>query len=122
MSAFDALHDIRLVSKGPVYSSLREPLPTFGWAPFKHPDIIVKPQLKQFDAETGRITFADDTTVDDVDIIFFATGYDFSFPFLPQEKVRNRRIRGLYQHVFDIADPSLAFIGMVSTDGNHWPL
>ncbi|OIW26195.1 hypothetical protein CONLIGDRAFT_683185, partial [Coniochaeta ligniaria NRRL 30616] len=82
--------------------------------PFKHPDIIIKPQLKHFDAETGRITFADDTTVDDVDIIFFATGYDFSFPFLPREKVQDRRIQGLYQHVFDIADPSLAFIGMIS--------
>ncbi|KAB5572172.1 thiol-specific monooxygenase [Coniochaeta sp. 2T2.1] len=114
VSAFDALHDIRVVSKGPVYASLREPLKTFGWAPFQHPDIIVKPRLKRFDAETGRITFLDDTTVDDVDIIFFATGYDFSFPFLPQEKVRNRRIQGVYQHVFDIADPSLAFIGMIS--------
>lgn len=58
----------------------------------------------------------DGSSIDDVDVVLFATGYDFSFPFLPNSnvKISNRRIQGLYQHVFSINDPGLAFIGMVS--------
>ncbi|KAI8245919.1 Thiol-specific monooxygenase [Colletotrichum sp. SAR 10_96] len=114
VSAFDALHDIRLVSRTPVIASLREPLPAFGWAPFTHPDIIIKPQITHFCHKTGRITFSDKSIVDDVDIVLFATGYDFSFPFLPKLKIKNRRIPRLYQHVFHTDDPSLAFVGMVT--------
>ncbi|KAF9873047.1 thiol-specific monooxygenase [Colletotrichum karsti] len=114
VSAFDALHDIRLVAQTPVIASLREPLPAFGWAPFTHPDITIKSQIKHFCHKTGRITFSDKSTVDDVDIVLFATGYDFSFPFLPKLKVENRRIPGLYQHVFHVDDPTLAFVGMVT--------
>lgn len=113
MSAFDALHDIRLVSQKPVIASLKEPLAAFGWAPFTHPDIIVKPQITNFCPKSGLITFSDGSTADEVDTVVFATGYDFSFPFLPKQKVENRRVPGLYQHVFNIDDPTLAFVGMV---------
>lgn len=51
--------------------------------------------------------------MDDVDVVLFATGYDFSFPFLLKLKVENRRVPRLYQHVFQTDDPSLAFVGMV---------
>ncbi|KAF4921498.1 Thiol-specific monooxygenase [Colletotrichum viniferum] len=114
VSAFDALHDIRLVSQTPVIASLREPLPAFGWTPFTHPDITIKPQITHFCHKTGRITFSDKSTVDDVDVVLFATGYHFSFPFLPKLKVENRRVPRLYQHVFHTDDPSLAFVGMVT--------
>lgn len=114
ISAFDAVHDIRLVSKLPVISSLRKPNPLFTEAAFKHPDIIVKTQIESFSPDSGRITFLDGSSVDDVDIILFATGYDFSVPFLPDLKGVNKRIPGLYQHVFKTDNPSLAFIGMVS--------
>lgn len=114
VSAFDALHEIRAVSKHPVIASLRQPLPAFGWGPFKHPHIEVRQPIVRLDPETRTVTFDDGSTVADVDVIFFATGYDFSFPFLPTIEVRNRRIQGLYQHVFNIDDPSLGFMGMVS--------
>ncbi|KAK1718097.1 putative dimethylaniline monooxygenase [Colletotrichum acutatum] len=114
VSAFDALHDIRLVSQKPVIASLKEPLAAFGWAPFTHPDITIKPQVTNFCPKSGRITFSDGSTVDEVDAVVFATGYDFSFPFLPKKKVENRRVPGLYQHVFNINDPTLAFVGMVT--------
>lgn len=113
MSAFDALHDIRLVSKHPIISSLRMPEPTFGWAPFTHPDIDNRPTISAFDPESGRITFTDDTFISDVDVVLFATGYEFSFPFLPSVKPVNQRVPRLYQHVFKTSDPTLAFIGMV---------
>ncbi|KAK1676888.1 thiol-specific monooxygenase [Colletotrichum godetiae] len=114
VSAFDALHDIRLVSQKPVIASLREPLAAFGWAPFTHPDIAIKPQLINFCPKSGHITFSDGSSVDGVDAVVFATGYDFSFPFLPKQKVENRRVPGLYQHVFNTNDPTLAFVGMVT--------
>ena len=114
VSAFDALHEIRIVAKHPVISSVQDPLPAFGWTAFKHPHVAIKPPISHFH-DDGRIDFSDGSSVFDVDIILFATGYDFSFPFLPDvsARINNRRIRGLYQHVFDIEDPTLAFIGMV---------
>ncbi|KAJ3550208.1 hypothetical protein NM208_g97 [Fusarium decemcellulare] len=114
VSAFDALHDIRLMSKLPVHSSLRQPSAIFGWAPFTHPDIENHPSISSIDPDTGRITFSDDTFVDDVDVVLFATGFAFNFPFLPNVKPVNGRIPGLYQHVFKSDDPSLAFMGMVT--------
>lgn len=114
VSAFDTLHDVRTVSQLPIISSLRKPSQVFTAVPFTHPDIINRPEIVSFDAETGRITFADQSYVDDVDNIIFATGYEFSFPFLPKQVVRNGRVPGLYQHVFSMNDSSLAFIGMVT--------
>lgn len=114
ISAFDAVHDIRLVSKLPVISSLRKPNPLFTEAAFTHPDITIKTQIESFSPDSGSITFSDGSSVDDVDIVLFATGYDFSVPFLPDLKGVNKRIPGLYQHVFKTDNPSLAFIGMVS--------
>jgi Flavin-binding monooxygenase-like len=113
VSAFDALHDIRRVSKLPIISALRTPSGVFGRTPFTHPHIDNRSEISEFDPETGRITFADGSTAEDVDAVLFATGFEFSFPFLPDVKPANRRIPGLYQHVFKIDNPSLAFIGMV---------
>ncbi|KAF6806737.1 thiol-specific monooxygenase [Colletotrichum sojae] len=71
-----------------------------------------KDKITFVDAETGRITFVDGTWVDDVDVLLFATGYGFSFSFLSEIKSVNKRIPGLYQHVFLAKDPSVAFLGM----------
>lgn len=114
MSAFDALHDIRLVSQTPVISSLRKPNGLFGMSPFTHPDISNQTEISAFDPETGRLTFIDDSWIDDVDCVLLATGFQFSFPFLPSVKPVNGRLPGLYQHIFQISDPTLAFLGMVS--------
>ncbi|KAL1606159.1 hypothetical protein SLS60_003560 [Paraconiothyrium brasiliense] len=114
VSAFDTLHDVRTVSKLPVISSLRRPSPVFGPTPFTHPDILNRPAIAALDADNGRVTFTDGTYADGVDHIVFATGYEFSFPFLEDFQPKNGRIPGLYQHVFHDGDPSLAFIGMVT--------
>lgn len=86
----------------------------FGSAPFQHADILNKPEIVAFDAEKDRVFFGDGSHVDNVDAVVFATGYEFSFPFLPDVKPINGRIPGLYQHIFKASDPSLAFIGMVT--------
>lgn len=115
VSAFDAIHEIRQVAQHPVISSLREPIAAFGWSAFTHPHITIKPQISKFHRD-GTIEFWDGSSVRNIDIVLFATGYDFSFPFLPEPHGRtvDRRVENLYQHVFDIKDPTLAFIGMVS--------
>lgn len=114
ISAIDVLQDIKDVVKQPVYASLRQPLPTVGWVPFTHPRISIKKEIIRFDPDSGRIHFNDGTSLTDVDHIVFATGYNFTLPFLPNIKIPNRRIPGLYLHVFSIADPTLIFIGAVS--------
>ncbi|KAF4545482.1 Thiol-specific monooxygenase [Lasiodiplodia theobromae] len=114
ISAIDVLQDIKDVVKQPVYASLRQPLPTVGWVPFTHPRISIKKEIIRFDPDSGRIYFNDGTSLTDVDHIVFATGYNFTLPFLPNIKIPNRRIPGLYLHVFSIADPTLIFIGAVT--------
>ncbi len=110
----------------PVYGSLRgEPIPVFGLVPWTHPHVVVKPQITNFDAETGRIFFEDGSVVDNIDHVIFGTGYTFSFPFLPdlQKKVKTqyRRLPGVYQHTWNIEDPTLAFVGMVSSPFAYFP-
>lgn len=107
------------MAQTPVYAALRgEPIPAFGWEPFLHPDIVVKKEISRLDSETGRVFFADGSSLDDVDHIVFGTGYTFSVPYLEhvQERISNayRRLPGVYQHTWDIEDPTLAFVGMVS--------
>ncbi|KAI0381815.1 FAD/NAD(P)-binding domain-containing protein [Hypomontagnella monticulosa] len=118
ISAHEVVHEILEAAQTPVYASLRgEPIPAFGWEPFLHPDIVVKKEITRLDPETGRIFFADGSTLDDVDHIVFGTGYTFSVPFLEhvQKRIRNayRRLPGVYQHTWDIEDPTLTFIGML---------
>ena len=108
------------MAQAPVYAAIRgDPIPAFGWIPFEHPKNEVRKQISRLDAETGRVHFADGSHLDNVDHILFGTGYTFSFPFLPhvQKRVSEayRRLPGVWQHTWDIEDPSLAFVGMVRT-------
>jgi hypothetical protein len=119
VSSHEIVHEVLDVAKQPVYASIRgDPIPAFGWEPFHHPHIEVKKQIQRFEPETGRIVFEDGSHLDDVDHVYFGTGYTFSVPFLPkvQECVKkaNRRLPGVYQHTWNIDDPSLTFIGQVS--------
>ena len=45
-------------------------------------------------------------------MIILCTGYNVEFPFLPEQH-RSQSITDLYKYVFDINDPSLAFVGYV---------
>lgn len=119
VSSHEVLHEILPQAQHPVYASIRgEPIPAFGWAPFKHPHVSIKKQISSLDPLTGKVTFADGTELNDVDHIVFGTGYTFSLPWLPhvQERISKayRRLPGVYQHTWDIEDPTLTFVGMVS--------
>ncbi|KAI0840051.1 FAD/NAD(P)-binding domain-containing protein [Hypoxylon sp. FL0890] len=118
ISAHEVIHEILDVAQTPVYAALRgEPSPVFGWEPFQHLDIAIQKEITRLDPETGRVFFKDGSTLDDVDYIIFGTGYTFSVPYLShvQDRIRNayRRLPGVYQHTWDIEDPTLTFVGML---------
>jgi len=120
VSSHEIIHEILPFAQHPVYASLRgPPIAVFGWAPFLHPHIALRPEIVRFDEVTGNVHLKDGQVIEGVDHVIFGTGYAFSLPFLPQVQERitqkgvDRRLPGVYQHTFNILDPSLTFVGMV---------
>ncbi|KAH7017960.1 uncharacterized protein B0I36DRAFT_394475 [Microdochium trichocladiopsis] len=80
-----------------------------------------KPIIKEFGTD-GRITFNDESYLDDVDIVVYCTGYKTSFPFW-NEKANGRalwdyaenRLRGCYWHTFLRDFPTIALVGVPRT-------
>ncbi|KAI8097535.1 uncharacterized protein BX664DRAFT_293123 [Halteromyces radiatus] len=101
------------------------------------PDNVVhKPLIESFwskDPDTGKkildgkITFTDGSTLDDIDIVIFATGYKVNHPYLgslrtlteddandsdlPLVVMSNKGVQNTYKDIFLITDPTLAFAG-----------
>ncbi|KAK5601874.1 hypothetical protein CRENBAI_019517 [Crenichthys baileyi] len=76
--------------------------------------VQVKHKVREF-RETS-VVFADGSIIDKVDVVVFATGYNYCFPFLPPELQAKcgYRLR-LYKHVFPptLAEPTLAVVGFI---------
>jgi len=60
----------------------------------------------------GKEVVFSDGTKQEFDLIIMSTGYKVSYPFLPK-RYADVSIRQRYKFVFDMEDPSLAFIGLV---------
>ncbi|XP_069088133.1 dimethylaniline monooxygenase [N-oxide-forming] 2-like [Pleurodeles waltl] len=79
--------------------------------------VVVKPSVVKF---TDSSVIFDDGTSEDIEVIIFATGFDFTFPFLDESvmKPSNSKVL-LYKHVFppDLEKPTLAFIGIIQPIG-----
>lgn len=59
-----------------------------------------------------------------IDMIVFATGYNYDFPYLPNNAVYKSGHRiGLYKHVFppNLEHPTLAVVGFIHSDGAIMP-
>ncbi|XP_069593328.1 flavin-containing monooxygenase 5-like [Ranitomeya imitator] len=85
--------------------------------------VLVKPNVKEF---TERdVIFEDGTVEKNIDVVFFATGYSFSFPFFedPDLKVEQNHI-SLYKHVFPphLEKTTVAFIGLIQPIGAIMPI
>ncbi|KAL1594640.1 hypothetical protein SLS60_010401 [Paraconiothyrium brasiliense] len=110
---FSELHNI---VSGPLYVSQRGHNEALD-AAWSLPNVLIKPQISRISASSTSgvfISFADGTEVDNVDKVHFATGYRLSYPYLyPDPVAPSGRLTGFYQHVFNIADPSLAVVGQV---------
>ncbi|KAI2466479.1 putative dimethylaniline monooxygenase [Annulohypoxylon bovei var. microspora] len=80
-----------------------------------------KPVVSAYSASTGRIHFADGTSLSgtDVDTVIYATGYKPSFPFWniarnggPLFDYSRNRLAGSYQHTFFRAHATLGLVGL----------
>ncbi|XP_054458151.1 flavin-containing monooxygenase 5-like [Anoplopoma fimbria] len=85
--------------------------------------VQVKPNVKEFCG--SRAVFDDGSFVDKVDVVVFATGFNYSFPFLPSalQAKSGYRLR-LYKHVFPpaLTKPTLAVVGFIHGFGAINPL
>ena len=77
------------------------------------------PEIREFlpSATHDRaVVFLDGRVEAGIDNIVFCTGYFYSYPFLssiqPPLIESGKRVQSLYQHVFSIEHPSLAFVGL----------
>jgi len=86
-------------------------------------NIVIKPNIRRL-TETG-VEFEDGSVVDDVDVVFYATGYVFGFPFMdhPAFVVESNQVN-LFKYVFppDIQPATAAVIGCVQTKGAIFPV
>lgn len=57
----------------------------------------------------------DGTTVDDIDVFLFCTGYKYNFPFLDTNcgiRVDDNYVIPLYKHFINIEHPSMCIVGV----------
>ncbi|XP_045839144.1 dimethylaniline monooxygenase [N-oxide-forming] 2 [Meles meles] len=84
--------------------------------------IKVKPTVKEL-TETSAI-FEDGTVEEKIDVIVFATGYTFSFPFLEDSLVKvEDKMVSLYKYMFPphLEKSTLACIGLIQPLGSIFP-
>ncbi|XP_062437650.1 dimethylaniline monooxygenase [N-oxide-forming] 2-like [Rhea pennata] len=80
--------------------------------------VVLKPNVKEF---TESLAVFEDGTTENIDVVVFATGYVFSFPFL-EDSVRSlfKHSCSLYKYIFppQLEKPTLAIIGLVQLTGS----
>ncbi|EED17017.1 dimethylaniline monooxygenase, putative [Talaromyces stipitatus ATCC 10500] len=80
------------------------------------PNLRMMPTIEEFLVDKRAVRFSNGHVETDVDSVIFCTGYLYSFPFL--ESLRQSLtpdgsyVRHLYQHLFFIDDPTLAFVAL----------
>ncbi|WP_149261384.1 NAD(P)/FAD-dependent oxidoreductase [Actinomadura sp. K4S16] len=85
-----------------------------------HGEVAARPGIDRLDGD--RVVFTDGTA-DPVDLIVWATGYRVSIPFLsPRWLGPAPEGLPLYKRVFHLADPSLAFVGLMQSTGAALPV
>ncbi|CAL8254753.1 unnamed protein product [Merluccius merluccius] len=85
--------------------------------------VQMKPNVKEFCGSS--VVFVDGSVLDKVDVVVFATGYNYSFPFLPPDlqAKSGHRLR-LFRHVFPpgLSRPTLAVVGFIHALGAINPM
>lgn len=87
----------------------------------KRKNVTFKPVVTNYElTESGfNAVFSDGTKLENPDIVVYATGFQFSYPFLIRSygdiTLDGKIVPDLYQHTFLINEPLIAFIG-VPTD------
>ncbi|XP_063796080.1 flavin-containing monooxygenase 3-like isoform X1 [Pseudophryne corroboree] len=84
--------------------------------------VVVRPNIKRF-TETAAV-FEDGSLMENVDVVIFATGYSYAYPFMDDAIVKNSKNKvSLYKGVFPptLEKPTLAVIGLVQSLGGIPP-
>ncbi|XP_074008830.1 flavin-containing monooxygenase 3-like isoform X2 [Numenius arquata] len=81
--------------------------------------VVMKPNVKEF-RETS-VLFQDGTVQDDVDVVVFATGYTYAYPFMEDDSIiksRDNQVT-LYKGILppQLEKPTMAVIGLVQSLG-----
>uniref|UniRef100_A0A674MLW9 Flavin-containing monooxygenase n=1 Tax=Takifugu rubripes TaxID=31033 RepID=A0A674MLW9_TAKRU len=80
--------------------------------------VKVKPNVKEF--RGSSVIFVDGSVLEKVDVVVFATGYEYNFSYLPSDlqAKSGHRLR-LYKHVFQptLTRPTLAMVGFIHSFG-----
>ncbi|MEV8452520.1 NAD(P)-binding domain-containing protein [Streptomyces sp. NPDC052095] len=85
-----------------------------------HGEVTARPGIQRLDED--RVVFTDHTT-EDVDVIIWATGYHVTIPFLDRTWLGDDpETMPLYQRVFHLDDPTLAFVGLMQSTGAALPV
>ncbi|MEU8544073.1 NAD(P)-binding domain-containing protein [Streptomyces sp. NPDC048717] len=85
-----------------------------------HGEVAARPGITRLDGD--QVTFTDGTTAG-VDVIVWATGYRVTIPFLSTRWLGDDAERlPLYQRVFHLQDPTLAFVGLMQSTGAALPV
>lgn len=84
--------------------------------------VLIKPSIKE--VKENSVVFNNTPKEEPIDIIVFATGYTFAFPFLDETvvKVENGQA-SLYKYIFPVhlPKPTLAVIGLIKPLGSMIP-
>ncbi|RDL36440.1 uncharacterized protein BP5553_05792 [Venustampulla echinocandica] len=111
-SGLDIGTQISEVCKKPLLNSVRSPS-AIKMGEEKKEEL---PPIVEYLVDQRGVRFEDGRIEKDIDAIVYCTGYLYSYPFLetikPSIVTTGRRALGLYQHVFNIAHPSLAFTAL----------
>lgn len=85
--------------------------------------VLVKSNVKRF-TETAAV-FEDGTVEENIDVVVFATGYTFAFPFLDDSVIQvYKNSVSLYKYIFptDLEKTTVAIIGLIQPLGAIMPI
>lgn len=86
----------------------------------QHGDITIRPEIAAL--QGNRVTFTDDSTTD-ADLILYATGYDWSIPYLPEHYFDWHDGRpDLYLNAFSRSHPNLFGVGYLEVNSSAYTL
>ncbi|XP_068098731.1 dimethylaniline monooxygenase [N-oxide-forming] 2-like [Hyperolius riggenbachi] len=79
--------------------------------------VVIKPDVTKF--YENAVEFDDGTIEENIDVVVFATGYRFSFPFLDESIPKIESKINLYRSIFppDLEKPTLGVIGLIQPLG-----
>ncbi|KAH6664411.1 flavin dependent monooxygenase-like protein [Halenospora varia] len=111
-SGLDIGTQISLVCKKPLLNSVQ----SSSALKFGQENKEEVPPIVEYLLEDRSVRFEGGRVEKNIDAIVYCTGYLYSYPFLksldPPVITTGRRVVGLYQHLFDIAHPTLVFTAL----------